>query len=444
MGKHFRNLSIITVLILIGIGYWLTRPDVAQFPIEQVTGPKPAITNPRQQTIPTVNVAAVDRWTAGEKPTAATGLKVDLYADGLDHPRNIYVLPNGDILVAETNKQPSKGGGGISGWVADWLMDKAGAGVPSADRISLLRDADGDGKAETKSIFIEGLKSPFGMALIKDRLYIANTDAVVAVPYKDGDTKITEKPANIYNLNAKAPNMHWTRNLTANADGSKLYISVGSNSNIAEGGLAAEKGRAMIIEFDMATRTGKPYSVGLRNPVGLDFDNQGQLWTVVNERDMLGSDTVPDYLALAEFGSDYGWPWHYWGGYTDRRVKPYREEKRPYERRPDYALGPHVAALGLAFSDRKAAPAKLGDRYASGAFIARHGSWNRKPASGYDVVFVQFAKGVPVGKPVPVLTDFLDKDGNAQGRPTMLAVAKDGSLLVSDDVGNRIWRVTAG
>jgi glucose/arabinose dehydrogenase len=440
VNKHVRNLSIISLLILIGVGYWLTRPDVAQLPMDQVTGPKPAITNPRKQTIPTINVADVDRWKEGEKPTVAAGLKVELFTAGLDHPRNMYVLPNGDILVVETNKQASKGGGGLTAWVADWMMDKAGAGVPSADRISLLRDADGDGKAELKTEFLTGLKSPFGMALIKDRLYIANTDAVVAVPYKDGDTKITEKPANIYNLNAKAPNMHWTRNLKASPDGTKLYISVGSNSNIAENGLEAERGRAMVIEFDMATRKGKPYSVGLRNPVGLDFDNKGRLWTVVNERDMLGSDTVPDYLALVEFGSDYGWPWHYWGGYTDKRVKPEREEKRPYERRPDYAMGPHVAALGLAFADT----AKLGSKFTSGAFVARHGSWNRKPASGYDVVFVQFENNKPTGKPAPVLTDFLDKEGNAQGRPTMLAVAKDGALLVSDDVGNRIWRVTAG
>jgi glucose/arabinose dehydrogenase len=439
MGRHFRNLSVITLLILIGVGYWLTRPDIAQLPMDEVTGAKPAIPNPRKQTIPTINVANVDRWKDGEKPTAAAGLRVALFAQDLDHPRNMYVLPNGDILVAETNKQPSKGGG-ITDWVADWMMDKAGAGVPSADRISLLRDADGDGKVELKTAFITGLKSPFGMALIKDRLYIANTDAVVAVPYKDGDTKITDKPVNILNLNAEAPNMHWTRNLRASADGSKLYISVGSNSNIGENGLEAERGRAMVVELDMATRKAKPFSVGLRNPVGLDFDQYGRLWAVVNERDMLGSDTVPDYLTLVEFGADYGWPWHYWGGYTDKRVKPEREEKRPYERRPDYALGPHVAALGLVFAD----DAKLGDKFVSGAFIGRHGSWNRKPASGYDVVFVQFDGKKPVGKPVPVLTDFLDKDGNAQGRPAMLAVAKDGSLLVSDDVGNRIWRVTAG
>jgi glucose/arabinose dehydrogenase len=442
MWKHIRNLSIIAILILIAAGYWLTRPDVATLPMDKVTGPNPEIVNQaREQTIPTVNVAEVARWKNGAKPVAAPGLKVELFAADLDHPRNMFVLPNGDILVAEANKPARKGGGGITGWIEDKMMTKAGAGVASANRITLLRDTDGDGKVELKSVFLEGLESPFGMALIGDRLYIGNTGGVVAVPYKAGDTKITEKPVNIYNLNSDAPNMHWTKNLIASKDGKKLYIAAGSNSNIAEGGLENEKGRAMIIEFDMATRKGKPYSVGLRNPVGMDFDSRDQLWTVVNERDMLGSDTVPDYLALVEFAADYGWPWHYWGGFTDKRVQPMREDKRPYERRPDYALGPHVAALGLAFADK----AKLGNKFASGAFVTRHGSWNRVPASGYDVVFVKFdEKGRPVGMPVPVLTDFLDKDGKAQGRPTMLTVAKDGSLLVSDDVGNRVWRVTAG
>ncbi len=406
----------------------------------KVTGPNPEIVNlERQQSIPTVNFAKVDRWKKGAKPSAAPGLKVELFAADLIHPRNMFVLPNGDILVAETNKSVRKGGG-VAAWFESQVIKMAGAGVASANRITLLRDSNGDGKVDLKSVFLEGLDSPFGMALIGDRLYIGNTGAVVAVPYKDGDTKITEKPVNIYNLNSKAPNMHWTKNLIASQDGKKLYIAVGSNSNIADGGLENEKGRAMIIEFDMATRKGKPYSVGLRNPVGMDFDSRGRLWTVVNERDLLGSDTVPDYLTMAEFAADYGWPWHYWGGFTDKRVQPMREDKRPYERRPDYALGPHVAALGLAFADK----AKLGDNFSSGAFVARHGSWNRAPAAGYDVVFVKFdEKGRPVGTPAPVLTDFLNKGGKAQGRPTMLAVAKDGSLLVSDDVGNRVWRVTA-
>ncbi len=440
--NHFRNLSIITILILIGVGYWITRPDVAQVPMAQLTGPDVDLkgVESREQTIPTIKVASVDRWQAGEKPKAAAGLKVELYADGLNHPRNLYRLPNGDILVAETNRQPSKGGGGLTAWVADWLTNKAGAGVPSADRITLLRDADGDGKPEYKGVFLAGLKSPFGMALAGDRLFIANTTGIVAVPYKDGDTKITEKPANIFNMNAKAPNMHWTKNLIASADGKTLYIAVGSNSNIGEGGMELERGRAMIIAFDLQTRKGRPWGVGLRNPVGMDFDNRGRLWTVVNERDMLGSDLVPDYLTMVPEGTDFGWPWHYWGGYVDDRLEDIRPELRQYERRPDYGLGPHVAPLGLVFADK----AKLGGALASGAFIARHGSWNRVPASGYDVVFVKFEKGFPAGQPVNILSGFLDKDGKAQGRPTMLAIDKTGALLVSDDVGNRIWRVTAG
>jgi glucose/arabinose dehydrogenase len=439
--NHSRNFVIIGVLVLMGFGYWATRPDVAQVPIEQLTGPKVNLggVEARVQKVPTINVASVDRWKADEKPKAAAGLKVELFADNLEHPRNMYVLPNGDVLVAETNKQPSKGGG-LTDWVAGWLMKKAGAGVPSADRISLLRDADGDGKAEYKGVFLEGLKSPFGMTLVDGRLYIANTTGIVAVPYKDGDTKITEKPANIFNMNAKAPNMHWTKNLLASPDGKTLYVAVGSNSNIGEGGMEIETGRARIIAFNLQTRKGVPWGVGLRNPVGMDFDDNGELWTVVNERDMLGSDMVPDYLTMVPEGSDFGWPWHYWGGYTDERIEDIRPELRQYERRPDYALGPHTAPLGLVFARN----AKLGGAFASGAFIARHGSWNRVPASGYDVIFVKFENGRPVGQPLKVLDGFLDADGNAQGRPTMLAVDKNGGLLVSDDVGRRIWRVTAG
>lgn len=437
MGKHIRNIAIILLVVLIGFFWYILTPDRAQVPMEQMVGAKPVIGDPREQTFPTIKVAEVDRWNDGERPVAAKGLKAEKFAGGLDHPRNIYVLPNGDILVAETNS-PTRGSG-IEGWIAKWLMNKAGAGVPSANQISLLRDADGDGKAELKTVFLDGLDAPFGMALVGGRLFIANTGAVVAVPYKDGDTSIKEKPANIFNLNSKMPNMHWTRNLVASPDGKKLYIAVGSNSNIGEGGMDKENGRAMVIEFDLATRKGVPFSVGMRNPVGLDWDDQGKLWTVVNERDMLGSDLVPDYLTEVQFGADYGWPQHYWGGYTDYRVQPQNEEKRQYERRPDYSVGVHVAPLGLTFSRG----AKLGESFASGAFIARHGSWNRVPASGYDVIFVRFAKGQPVGKPVTVLGGFLTKDGKAKGRPTMVAIDKAGALLVSDDVGNTIWRVTA-
>ena len=436
MWKHVRNITLIFVA-LGAIGVWyMTRPDEAQLSEAALTGPKPELTAPRPQMFPTINVAEVDRWKAGEAPVAAPGLVVERFADGLDHPRNVYVLPNGDVLVAESNSSP-KEGGGVEGMIARWLMGKAGAGVPSANRITLLRDADGDGKAELKTPFITGLNSPFGMVLVGDRLFVANTDALLVFPYKAGDTKISGEGKMLTRFNAKAPNNHWTRNLAASPDGKKIYISVGSNSNIGEHGMEVENGRAMVFEYDIAKDVKIPYASGLRNPVGMDWDNQGRLWTVVNERDMLGSDLVPDYLALVEFGADYGWPQHYWGGFTDARVSPPKPEKREYERRPDYALGSHTAPLGLVFGYQ----AKLGAALTNGAFIARHGSWNRQPASGYDVIFVPFPNGEPAGKPVNILKGFLDKAGNAQGRPTMVTVHKDGSLLVSDDVGNIIWRV---
>jgi glucose/arabinose dehydrogenase len=438
MWKHVRNITLIFVALgLIGVWY-ITRPDVAQLPLDAVTGPTPQITAGREQIFPTIAVADVDRWKTGEAPVVAPGLVVERFAEGLDHPRNLYTLPNGDILVAETNSPPRKMGG-VEGFVMKWLMGKAGADVPSANRITLLRDANGDGQAELKTPFLTGLNSPFGMVLIGEKLYVANTNGLLVFPYKTGDTKITAKGKELTKFNARAPNNHWTRNLAASSDGKKIYISVGSNSNIGENGMENEVGRAMVFEYDIAKDKKIPYAIGLRNPVGLGWDKAGRLWTVVNERDMLGSDLVPDYLALVEFGADYGWPQHYWGGFTDTRVKPLKPEKREYERRPDYALGAHTAPLGLAFGYN----GKLGAGLTEGAFVARHGSWNRKPVSGYDVIFVPFPKGEPAGKPVNVLTGFLDKDGKAQGRPAMLALAKDGTLLVSDDVGNIVWRVRA-
>jgi len=437
MLKHIRNLSIIFIILAIGLGYYLTRPDVAQVSIEAMSGPSPDLgQSPRKQMIPTVNIAEVDRWTAEEMPVAAKGLKVERYAENFDHPRNLYVLPNGDILVVESNSPPRDTSGGLFDKAAAYIMDRAGAGGASANRITLLRDNDGDGVPEMRSVFLEGLHSPFGVALVGEILYVANTDAVMAFPYVEGDTQITETGKQVAKLNAIAPNNHWTRNLVASPDETKLYIAVGSNSNIGENGLDTEKNRAAILEHDIESGETKVYASGLRNPVGMDWHANGTLWTVVNERDMLGSDLVPDYLTSVKFAGDYGWPHHYWGGYIDSRVEPGMPDKRQYEERPDYALGPHTASLGLVFAD----DAKLGEAFSSGAFIARHGSWNREPKSGYDVVFVKFDGAKPVGLPVNVLTGFLDKDDQAQGRPTSVAI---GALLVVDDVANIVWRVTA-
>ena len=438
MRKHIRNLTIIAVILAIGVAFWLTRPDKAQVPMDQMVGRDPVLGEPRPQTVPTVNIAEVARWGADQKPTAAQGLQVERYAVDLDHPRNLYTLPNGDILVAETNSPPRENGG-IEGWVMKHLLGKAGAATPSANRITLLRDSDGDGEVDLRSTFLKGLNSPFGMALVGDRFFVADTDALLEFPYAQGDTQISAKGRKIYALNVKAPNNHWTRNLAVSPDETKLYIAVGSNSNIGENGMDTEKGRAMVIQYDLDTGKAIPYAIGLRNPVGLAFHpGTDQLWTTVNERDMLGSDLVPDYLALVDFGSDYGWPYHYWGGYTDPRLDDPAPDKRQYERRPDYSLGVHVAPLGLLFAGQ----AKLGGPFGNGAFVARHGSWNRVPAAGYDVIFVPFQGNEPQGKPIEVLTGFLDAEGNAHGRPTMLAADKTGALLVSDDVGNVIWRVT--
>ncbi len=439
MLKHIRNLVIIVVVLAIGAAFWITRPDKAQVPMAKMVGVDPVLGDPRPQRVPTVGIADVARWSKDQKPAAAEGLTVERFADGLDHPRNLYTMPNGDILVAEANSPPRENGG-IEGWVMKHLLGRAGADTPSANRITLLRDSDGDGEVDLRSTFLKGLNSPFGMAVIGDKFYVADTDALLEFPYRPGITEITAKGRKIYALNAKAPNNHWTRNLAVSPDQAKLYISVGSNSNIGENGLDTEKGRAMVIEYDLATGRAIPFAIGMRNPVGLAFyPGSDTLWAVVNERDMLGSDLVPDYLAEVEFGADYGWPWHYWGGYTDSRVTPARPEKRQYERRPDYSVGPHVAPLGLIFADR----VRLGSRFASGAFVARHGSWNRDPLSGYDVIFVPFRNAKPVGKPVEVLSGFLDQKGDAHGRPAMLTADKTGALLISDDVGNILWRVTS-
>ncbi len=443
MWKHIRNFTLILLLLAIGAGWYLTRPDKAQLPEAKVTGTRPELGSPRPEGIPTVGIAKPTGWPAGAKPTVAVGLNVDRFAEGLDHPRGILVLPNGDVLVAEA-RGPANKGGGIKGWIAAKLMGQAGATGPSANRIMLLRDTDGDGKADIKKPFItNGLNSPYGMALIGDRLYVANTDALIFYPYKEGDEAITAAPKKIINLPATAPNMHWTRNLMPSPDGKLLYVSVGSNSNIGENGMDTENYRAAVLEVHLADNSYRIQTIGMRNPVGMAFHPvSGELWAVVNERDMLGSDLVPDYLARAEFGTAYGWPYYYWGGYEDPRVVDEApEDLRQYMRRPDYALGPHVAPLGLVFANQSS----LGSAWNNGAIVALHGSWNRSPLSGYKVVYVKFdEQGRPLNAPpVDLLTGFLGADSKTtRGRPTDVKLAKDGALLVTDDTAGIVWRVS--
>ncbi len=415
--------------------------DRSTLPVNADVGPSPQLPAPRKTLIPTVDIAPARGWPQGGKPQAAPGLAVNALATGLDHPRWLYVLPNGDVLVAESNKPQTleTKKAGLRSWVMGKVMAKAGAGVPSADRISLLRDADGDGVAETRSVFLKGLHSPFGMALVGDTLYIANADAIVRVPYREGATEITAAPQQLAPLPAGL-NHHWTKNIVASRDGSKLYASVGSNSNVGENGMKNEVNRAAILEVDVKTGGTRLFASGLRNPNGMAWEPQtGALWTVVNERDEIGSDLVPDYLTSVKDGAFYGWPYSYYGQHVDERARPQRPELVAKAIAPDYALGAHVAALGLAFSEG----ARLGPAYASGAFIGQHGSWNRKPLSGYNVVYVPFENGKPGGMPVEVLRGFVDGDGNAMGRPVGVAIDKRGALLVADDVGNVVWRVRA-
>jgi glucose/arabinose dehydrogenase len=406
------------------------------------TGLDPVIAKPAPSAIPTVHIAPATGWPANTTPVAAAGLSVRPFASGLDHPRWLYVLPNGDVLVAETNAPPGKSGiGGIKGKVMGSVKKRAGGAVPSANRITLLRDADGDGVAETRSVFAGNLHSPFGMALVGDMLYIANANALVRARYSEGDLKLTATPEKVADLPGKGDelNHHWTKSLLPSADGRHLYVGVGSNSNVAENGMAAEANRAAVLEVDPASGSQRVFASGLRNPVGLAWEpRSGALWAVVNERDELGNDLVPDYLTRVEQGAFYGWPYSYFGQHVDDRAQPQRPDLVATARRPDYALGSHVAPLGLAFANGDT----LGAMYAEGAYIGLHGSWNRKPLNGYKVVFVPFREGRPDGAMRDVLSGFLDGDGNARGRPVGLALDRRGALLVADDVGNVVWRVT--
>jgi glucose/arabinose dehydrogenase len=413
----------------------------SSLPIRSGTGAHPELPAPRTSLVPTVNVAPAVGWSGNDTPTAATGFTVNAFASGLAHPRWLYVLPNGDVLVAETDAPPKPDDGkGIRGWVMKKLMKHAGSGTPSANRIALLRDEDGDGIAEKKTQFIGGLHSPFGMTLVGDTLYVANTDALVRFKYHAGDIAITGVGTKLADLPGGTINHHWTKNVIANADGSRLYVTVGSNSNVAENGMANEERRANILEIDPHTGASTVFASGLRNPNGLAWQPQsGTLWTAVNERDELGGDLVPDYITSVRRGAFYGWPYSYYGQHVDDRVKPQRPDLVAAAIAPDYALGSHTACLGLAFAANAAFPA----RYDGGAFVGQHGSWNRRPAAGYKVVFVPFANGVPAGDAEDFLTGFLDAKGNARGRPVGVVFSKRGDLLVADDVGGTVWRVSA-
>jgi glucose/arabinose dehydrogenase len=430
-------------LALLGVGLLVTQvsgcTERATLSVRDGSGPNPQLPEPDRRLIPTVNIAPAVGWSAGNTPTPAAGFAVNAFADGLDHPRWLHVLPNGDVLVAESNApaRPSDGKG-IRGWVMKKLMTKAGAGVPSANRISLLRDADGDGKAEHKSAFLTGLNSPFGMALVGNTLYVANADAVLGFEYTAGATELTGPGIKLVDLPGGPLNHHWTKSLIASPDGSTLYVGVGSNSNVAENGMAQEVDRAAILKIDIASGQRQVYASGLRNPVGMDWQPQsGMLWTAVNERDELGSDLVPDYMTSVQEGGFYGWPYSYYGQHVDTRVQPPRPDLVAKALVPDYALGPHTASLGLAFYKATQFP----QRYHGGALIGQHGSWNRQPASGYKVIFVPFDGGQPSGESEDLLTGFLDREGNAQGRPVGVVVDRSGAVLVADDVGNVIWRI---
>lgn len=412
----------------------------AELPFAAGVGPDPVLPPPRDFLIPTVNIAPAIGWPVGAKPVTAEGLSVRSFADKLAHPRWLYVLPNGDVLVAETNAPPKPGDyNGIKGLLVKLVMKSAGAAAPSANRLTLLRDSDGDGEADFRSTFLDQLNSPFGMALVGNDFYVANTDSVMRYVYRQGETHISLPGIRVMDLPAGPINRHWTRNLIADRQGEKLYITVGSNSNVAERGMDIEQGRAAIWQLDLTTGKSLIFASGLRNPNGLAWEaHSGRLWTSVNERDGLGSDLVPDYMTSVEEGGFYGWPYSYFGRHIDPRVKPQRADLAARAIFPDYALGTHTSSLGLASAEGAA----LTERFSDGMFVGQHGSWNRKPVSGYKVIFVPFRQGKPNGPPLDVLTGFLSDKGEAMGRPVGVAIDGRGDLLVADDVGNRVWRVS--
>lgn len=399
-------------------------------------GPDPKLPPPRTALLPTLAAVKAVGWPDGRKPKAPPGFVVTRYAGDLEHPRWLHVLPNGDVLVAQSSTEP-KPPKGLRDWVAQRVQKRAGALMASPDNIVLLRDADGDGVAEVREVFAAGLQRPTGMALLGDTLYVANDDALVRMPYLAGQTRAAGPPVKVVDL-PSGINHHWVKNVVAAPDGTKLYVTVGSNSNIAENGMAAEDGRAAIHQLNPDGTGLRLFASGLRNPNGMDFEPvSGALWTAVNERDELGADLVPDYMTSVRDGGFYGWPYSYFGQNVDRRVTPQRPDLVAQAIKPDYALGPHTASLGLTFYRGTAFP----PAYRGGAFVGQHGSWNRSPPNGYRVVFIPFANGRPTGPPAVFLSGFLSERGEAYGRPVDVKVDARGALLVADDAGKTVWRV---
>lgn len=412
----------------------------AKLPEAAGIGPDPDLSSYNPGWIPTVKVAKAVGWPEGKKPLSAPGTNVVAFAEDLHHPRWLYELPNGDILVAETNHHEKQEGFSLKGWIASKFMKDGGASAESMNQITLLRDTDGDGVADERHLFLSNLNSPFGMALVGDTFYVANADALLKFPYQQGQTEITAEGTKVTDLPAER-NHHWTKNILPNKDGSKIYVTVGSNSNVGENGMETEKERAAIWEVEPASGKHSIYASGLRNPNGMAWEpDSGDLWVVVNERDELGSDLVPDYMTSVSEGAFYGWPYSYYGQHVDNRIQPQRPDLVAKAIPPDYALGSHTASLGLAAARGNNLPAQ----FKNGMFVGQHGSWNRIPYSGYKVIFVPFESGKPTGKPIDVLTEFLNVNGEAQGRPVGVLVDKRGHLLVADDVGNVIWNVKGG
>ncbi|BAU38622.1 L-sorbosone dehydrogenase [Acetobacter pasteurianus NBRC 101655] len=437
---YWGGVGVLSLAVISAAGWkLLLHPEAAVLPVASGVGPSPDLPKPNHTLFPTVNIATPVGWSGTQAPSPTQGLAVTAYAKNLNHPRWLYKLPNGDILVAESNS-PKTDVKTVKSRIAGFVMGKAGAGAASPNRIILLRDTSGNGTVDTRTVFLDHLYSPFGMALIGNDLYVANANEIVRFSYHDGDTQIKTPGTKVVDLPA-GYNHHWTKNLLASPDGSFLYVTIGSNSNVADNGMEVEEGRARIDKLDLSTGKLTPYATGLRNPNGLAFEpDSGALWVAVNERDEIGSDLVPDYITAVKEGAFYGWPYSYYGQHVDSRVSPQRPDLVAQAVVPDYAVGAHTASIGIAFSHDAT---QLPDAWRHGLFVAQHGSWNRRPKSGYKVIYVPFADGQPAGMPIDVLTGFLTSDeAHVHGRPVGLALDRSGALLVADDVGNVVWRVT--